>query len=157
MFKQSLGGNVSISPRRGPISPAGSVFSSPEFMMMATVMRASVLLACLCLSACMPNAPKPDPAQLEAAAVQTRRAQGEAAIREKRAERQNSRAARQEQQKLRDAMTRPGEEALRQSQGHREACLKARRTDPSIRCSQLGRVPTARSKQLEGHNFEQIP
>jgi hypothetical protein len=127
-------------------------------MMKASLMRVPILLVCLCLSACGRGAPEPDPAQVEAAAVEARRAQGEAAIRAKRAElragREKSRTDRREQQKLRDAMTKPGEEALRQQQGHYQACVKARQADPSIRCSASGRVPSKGPKQLEG--FEGI-
>lgn len=129
--------------------------------MMTPLMRASILLACLCLPACKPEAPEPDPAQVEAAAIQARRAQGEAAIRAKRAElrgqREKSRSTRQEQQKLRDAMVRGREDAIQLSRGHRDACLKARRTDPSIKCSDLGRVVPSISEQMESHNARRIP
>lgn len=96
----------------------------------------SVLLACLCLAGCRAQAPEPDPAQAEAAAIAARRAEGEAAIRAKRAEfaeaRKPTHLGRKAQEDAYHKET--YSDADRREQARYDACVQALRTNPTRDC-----------------------
>ncbi|HEX6373135.1 MAG TPA: hypothetical protein VF006_29700 [Longimicrobium sp.] len=91
-------------------------------------MRACVLLALVCLAACGPDRPEPDPAQVAAEALATRRTEGEAAIRARRAEfaRQREKRAEKRQQRADEIL-----------QDAFETCRRNREGDPLRECERM--------------------
>lgn len=104
----------------------------PDLSMTTSSIGASLLLACLCLSACGAKEPEPDPEQAKAAAIAARRAEGEAAIRARRAELANARQPRhlgrkaQEEAYLDDQYG-ADRERIRREQIRYDDCVKAPR------------------------------
>ncbi|HEX6373136.1 MAG TPA: hypothetical protein VF006_29705 [Longimicrobium sp.] len=100
-------------------------------MMTTPMIRAFLLFSALCLSACRAE-PEPDPAQAQAAALAARRAQSEAAMREKRAEFSRARTERAKEKEWARRMD-PQNEYKDAQREYRE-CLRARRGDPYHGC-----------------------
>jgi hypothetical protein len=93
-------------------------------------MRAAVLVASLCLSACGAKEPEPDPEQVKAAAIAARRAEGEAAIRAKRAELREARKPRHlgrkaQAEAFRDDQYGPDKERILREEKRYDDCVTA--------------------------------